>query len=493
MSRFGKRLAVLIVAVAACGGEASPSTTRATTTTTTTSTVVSTTTVPPTTTIGPTSLEEARGEIDACTATMATDFVVAPGDGSTDAKTAVRSALAGPPVEWGALYAEGAGVGPVSDASETILRVQAPGAHFDLTVAVVEVAERGDGDWAALAAYHCAEPDLPYPRPAAPRLRPDPVPLLPADNALQVTVDAVIMADEALALLDGMVLNGIGEVTLDGDPAGSPFILRVEDGAASILRGRWCGTWVGPLPFDDGEGGAIVFTDRPELVRCRPGSGVFSYGEATPLAIGAIDGRRVIAALSWDEEGGVVAIDVEDGTRSGFFDFDADSVTSAAYGGGRWLVGVGEEGDDEAYVVLTEGGAIDETAVAPPRSGAGTRTALSDDGRHALLARVEGDEFVLTRWNVESGVEEGVIRVAGAHQFVYIDSVDLAPPRAIINLGAINGERHPFVILVVDLDTGEVALVDPGGALSFAPLQVSRVVDTGLPWLELDQASFLES
>jgi hypothetical protein len=287
----------------------------------------------------------------------------------------------------------------------------------------------------------------------------------PAHQSTTVTVEEIEF--DVPDSLDGLVLGGVLEGTFDDGAAGAvPVVLTTRGDEATLIRGRWCGTWWGPAPRSDGLGGVVVSTDEPSLVRCSPGETVHTVGTGmTQLGVGIVGDRPVVVAIEWGAPE-PVTVDLVTGESSTFFPAQGELV-GASYGGGRWLltsIGSGVE----LALFDTSGSPI--PALMP--SGTSRRwPAVIDDSGTRIAWIEQGEEPIepggppvqLVVWDVVAGRETHRLEVEVADGLrAGVGEIDLRGSRVILGVYGHDAEEYPARALLVDIDDGSAVPIDLG-------------------------------
>lgn len=307
----------------------------------------------------------------------------------------------------------------------------------------------------------------------------------PATQDMTVTTAPFDLPPEVLEATDGMLLGATREFVFDdGALGGGSIVLRVEDREARILRGRWCGTDWGPAPFDDLMGGAVVAAYEPgfEVVRCVPGRDVETlHGAGSPALTALIDGRPVLATLTWigpDLPSTVELMDLDTKEVATLFEPDPSveiPLAASRSNGGIWALTFARDAslpvssvkyvfvDDQGVPVDVSGNPQSEYPVED--SGLGAAAITPDGNRLLTLQRREDNETDLIVWDLETGSEmarHGMLEALPDDPDTpwpegrFGSSLFTSGTRAVVNVTAIAEEFHPHGIVVVDLSSGAV-------------------------------------
>jgi len=305
-----------------------------------------------------------------------------------------------------------------------------------------------------------------------------------AIQSLTVSTETVDLAAEVLAAADGLVVGAGVEFTgSTGDLGHADVVIVVEDGAATMLRGQFCGSAWWPPPFADTEGGVIVNSTLPDTRRCTPGEQVERI-PTSDLAVttAVVDDRPVVALATHD---GIDLRDLATGSTQNLATFDptVETPIGASYGGGRWMIsllGADESfgaGGSTRYAFFDKAGAplVLNGNLAPDFSPATTTYrvgALTPDGASIVFVEQFADLSAdVVVWDLDTGSEIERYRiiepfagpedgVGGGEQFAR--SIDASDTAIVVNVDIANGELHPGRIVRIDRTAGTVTDLESG-------------------------------
>lgn len=289
------------------------------------------------------------------------------------------------------------------------------------------------------------------------------------DNATIVSAVAIDLPEEILTGSEGLII-GVGEEFTFPDGAGGlrNIVVRVEDGVAIALRGRWCGNSYGPAPLDDTMGGTVVAHDEGGTLRCTPGEDSYPVHHTWPPFDTASVRDRAVVALPWDtqEDSGVDLLDLLDSRSVTLFTTDREvefPLAASRSDDGEWVITVAETGTESPrvrYVFVDDSGRELDVPSNPqpafPDVDTGFRAAaFSPDGnRLGLIAERDDGSTDVVFWDLGNSteIERFGIEVTTLEQ---VRSIALSADRLIVNIESRSEEIHPSGFVVVDLATAE--------------------------------------
>jgi len=292
------------------------------------------------------------------------------------------------------------------------------------------------------------------------------------DNALKVSTAPIELPAEILAVTEGMVL-GVGEefVWDDGAQGLRDIIVRVENGQAMAVRGRWCGTLFGPAPLDDLMGGAVVLPETRPPTRCTPGHEVteVSAPNAIPADTAVVDGVTVLAYLRVSESARESAVDIVDletlETRTLYAtDIEVEVPIAASRSeNGVWVLTLRSQPDDSStvrYVFVDDSGESLTLQANPqpefPQPDTGFRiAALAPDGSSLVIVDEESDGSVdIVIWDLDLGAQVSRIPILDSSVDQWIGTLDVNEKAVVVNTLGADEEIHPVGMLLMDLASG---------------------------------------
>ena len=310
-------------------------------------------------------------------------------------------------------------------------------------------------------------------------------PFIDALQSPNVTTQLVELSPEVLAAVDGLVLDAHVFFTWpDGSEGSSDVVIIVENGAATMLLGRHCGTDFGPRSLTSQTGGVVVNSTSPDIRLCTPGEPV----ETLEVSGGAVDtalveGQPVLALTTGDR---VDLLNLNDGSMANLVTFEADleHAESVTHGGGRWVVSVGEFGEPTffgethtRYAFFDESGAeLDIPGNPAPDYSPSTTTyreaALTSDGEQLVLVEQFADLAAdVVVWDLSAGAEverypildpfAGPTDDAGGGQMA-LGSVDATDTEIVVTVVTANGHVYPSQIVRIDRSTGAINELSSG-------------------------------
>lgn len=290
-----------------------------------------------------------------------------------------------------------------------------------------------------------------------------------------VTVEPFLLSPEALELFDGMLLSvPLDIVWEDGGRGWAQRAVRVGDGEASIMLGRYCGwdyepaldAMDGSVLFDSGYGGGGV---------CTPGERYRPVPFWRALATARVEGRRLVLVA---EDNGLRHLDLDSLESEPVLevDFDRERPASASFGAGQWVVVMAESGagpvDTRGRIVFVDpdGSIIGHEHNPFPEFGdeVGPRAAALADATTLIVAVEAPDGSTdLVSWDLRTGVE--LSRLDIIDRFVpgpdpygfgreFVSSLDVSEGRVLVNVTVVAGEYLPAGALLVDPEGNVVDL-----------------------------------
>jgi len=305
-----------------------------------------------------------------------------------------------------------------------------------------------------------------------------------AIQSLTVSTETVDLTAEVLAAADGLVVGaGVEFTRSNGDLGHADVVIVVEEGAATMIRGQFCGSAWWPPPFADTEGGVIVNSKLRDTRRCTPGEQVERIPTSDLAVTTAVVDDRPVVAL--DTHDGIDLFDLATGSTQNLATFDptVETPIGASYGDGRWMISV--LGADESFgaggstryaffdkagapLVLSGNPAPDfSLATATYRVGA-----LTPDGLSIVFVEQFADLSAdVVVWDLDTGSEIERYRiiepfagpedgVGGGEQFAR--SIDASDTAIVVNVDIANGELHPGRIVRIDRTAGTATDVESG-------------------------------